>query len=582
MGEEREINRDVELVDSRGLRHSLLLFWALSCKDEHSELTVDASISRMIGCDEEDERTLLRYRTRFASSAIIVEPICSTEGVIERVFENRRAEMSPDISFYSKDEYPHRDFALTCGIRAFFCFPLCSPGRVGVMEIVSTRNQDVGILESFCTSFKLQKYENPVLGRVLEEVCQTFHLPLTQYWTCKGGFYYSLNQFSGRDFENLAPWCQFKDACLCKGFNRLLGVSNRSAGAFFCSNISALSITKYHLAHYAKNLGSIACFTIYLLVLEEEKEYGREYALEFFLPSQEMDNDYPQTLLNCIWTKVRESLPNCKLAAREREKPGQVLLVKVINSSTHSQPKSFEVGHPQSSLPHNEGSEFTHTLELFEKGPNQISNSKSYEEAALCYFGGFIIDNLVEVSSDDEDVEPVTPESEQLKKSKIPCTVENVNKHFGRPLKDAAKSFGLSQSTVKRICRDVHIECWESGKSQKTDGKSEAKDFSLATSSLPNRCVATDISQDINMMTVKVTYDARTIRFELPSSSGLEELENSVIKRLQLDRKSFSIKYQDDEDDWIDITCDEDVQECMKVSRSLKKPTIKMKLGPAY
>ena len=62
--------------------------------------------------------------------------------------------------------------------------------------------------------------------------------------------------------------------------------------------------------------------------------------------------------------------------------------------------------------------------------------------AELCYFGGFIIDNLVEVSSDDEDVEPVTPESEQLKKSKIPCTVENVNKHFGRPLKDAAKSFG--------------------------------------------------------------------------------------------------------------------------------------------
>ncbi|WOH16345.1 hypothetical protein DCAR_0935896 [Daucus carota subsp. sativus] len=202
--------------------------------------------------------------------------------------------------------------------------------------------------------------------------------------------------------------------------------------------------------------------------------------------------------------------------------------------------------------------------------------------AELCYFGGFIVDNLVEVSSDDEDVEPVTPESEQLKKSKIPCTVENVNKHFGRPLKDATKSFGLSQSIVKRRCRDVDIECWESGKSQKIDGKSEAKEFSLATSSLPNRRVVTDISHDINMMTVKVTYNARTIRFELPSSSGLDELENSVIKRLHLDRKSFSIKYQDDEDDWIDITCDEDVQECMKVSRSLKKPTIKMKLGPAY
>ncbi|WOH16343.1 hypothetical protein DCAR_0935894 [Daucus carota subsp. sativus] len=192
------------------------------------------------------------------------------------------------------------------------------------------------------------------------------------------------------------------------------------------------------------------------------------------------------------------------------------------------------------------------------------------------------VDNPLEVSPDDEDVEPVTPASKRLKKSKIPCTIENISKHFGRPIKDAADSFGLSVSTFKRRCRDVDIEWWESRTSQKTDGKSGAKHLSSDTFSLPNRRVVTHSSQDFNMMTIKVTYDARIIKFKLSTSSGLEELENSVIKRLNLDRKSFCLKYQDDADDWIDITCDEDVLECMEVSRSLKKSIIEMKLGPAY
>ena len=57
-------------------------------------------------------------------------------------------------------------------------------------------------------------------------------------------------------------------------------------------------------------------------------------------------------------------------------------------------------------------------------------------------FHGFTVDNHVEVSPDDEDVELVTPASKRLKKSKIPCTKENISKHFERPIKDAAESFG--------------------------------------------------------------------------------------------------------------------------------------------
>lgn len=45
--------------------------------------------------------------------------------------------------------------------------------------------------------------------------------------------------------------------------------------------------------------------------------------------------------------------------------------------------------------------------------------------------------------SPDEGIEYAsTLASKRLEKSEIPFTAENIRKHFGRPLKDAAESFG--------------------------------------------------------------------------------------------------------------------------------------------
>ncbi|WOH16346.1 hypothetical protein DCAR_0935897 [Daucus carota subsp. sativus] len=430
MAEESENHSDEEVVNSWGLRQSLVLFWVPIWDQNHYDFTVDTNRSRFFGCDKEDQRALKLYWAHFDNFPIM----------IERVFLSRSLEMSPNIKYYSEEEYPQRDFALSCGIRASFCFSIGD----GVMVIVSTRNQDIVTLDTFCKSLEdwsglrcnfrdrqlLQQYANPVLDRLLEAVRQRFHLPLTQYWTYS---YYLLRQFS-----------QFSDSDSEK---------NGSHGAFFCKNISALSITEYPLAHYARNWGSIACFTIYISIMfkdedDDEKEKERVYVLEFFLPSQETDNDYPHNWLNSIWTTVRESLLNTKLAPREREKLGPVLSFEVINSSIQTEPTAFEIGHPQSSLPHYEGSEFTRTSKWFEKCPDESSNSNSYEEAAVGETSVRTLneashqlrrseeyfktkrktltaerDNLIEVSpGDDEDVEPMTSASKRLKKSKMLVT----------------------------------------------------------------------------------------------------------------------------------------------------------------
>ncbi|KAK1353415.1 hypothetical protein POM88_052550 [Heracleum sosnowskyi] len=166
---------------------------------------------------------------------------------------------------------------------------------------------------------------------------------------------------------------------------------------------------------------------------------------------------------------------------------------------------------------------------------------------------------------------------------------ESLTKHFGRPLDDAAKSFGGNRSTFKRVCRGHGIKRWQFGNkrmgssiSSKLGTKLNDKVPSRRKLSCSGKAPVTDTAvvprQNMNKMIVKATYNDVTIRFELFDLSGLAELQDNVIERLQLERSSFSIKYQDDEGDWILIACDKDVRECMELSRSLNKTTIKMLL----
>lgn len=58
-----------------------------------------------------------------------------------RVYRNKMPEITPDISYYSKGDYSHRDFALSCGIRTSICLPVFEYNygfRNGVLELVST------------------------------------------------------------------------------------------------------------------------------------------------------------------------------------------------------------------------------------------------------------------------------------------------------------------------------------------------------------------------------------------------------------------------------------------------------------
>ena len=118
----------------------------------------------------------------------------------------------------------------------------------------------------------------------------------------------------------------------------------------------------------------------------------------------------------------------------------------------------------------------------------------------------------------------------------------------------------VSRSTFKCICRDNGIKRWRSHK-KKLDSQNSSK-LRRVNAEEPSRtnsyCHNISPLQETDMITVKATYNEIAIIFEVLDSSGKVDLENNVIERLRMKRKrdTFSIKYQDDEGDWVLIACD--------------------------
>ncbi|KAK1403058.1 hypothetical protein POM88_002663 [Heracleum sosnowskyi] len=130
--------------------------------------------------------------------------------------------------------------------------------------------------------------------------------------------------------------------------------------------------------------------------------------------------------------------------------------------------------------------------------------------------------------------------SVEVKKPEKDISFDILSEHFGKSLDDAASSFHVSRSTFKRICRSHGIRRWQCGKSR----------MGIRGSSKLRKT-----SQDMDKINVKATYNGVAIRFDLLNSSGMAELEDNVIERLKLERDAFSIKYEDEEGDWVLIAC---------------------------
>lgn len=79
-----------------------------------------------------------------------------------------------------------------------------------------------------------------------------------------------------------------------------------------------------------------------------------------------------------------------------------------------------------------------------------------------------------------------------------------------------------------------------------------------------------------SLLTVKATYRDDTIRFKLdPYVVGCSQLYKEVAKRFKLQESAFQLKYLDDDEEWVMLVTDSDLQECLEILNGMRKHTVK-------
>ncbi|KAM7491490.1 hypothetical protein LguiA_034411 [Lonicera macranthoides] len=147
---------------------------------------------------------------------------------------------------------------------------------------------------------------------------------------------------------------------------------------------------------------------------------------------------------------------------------------------------------------------------------------------------------------------------------------EELKRHFGKKINDAAKTFGVSRSTMKRACRVNGIKRWPFPKRKKFNPSpsnlkhvnrfacldaEQIPEFGIcepscsypppmnAPANVAQTITNATPKQDVRTVTIKATYGVEIIRFQLSFSSRKEDLIEKVTRRLPLKDGTFNIKY---------------------------------------
>ncbi|KAM7266527.1 hypothetical protein ACFE04_004424 [Oxalis oulophora] len=86
-------------------------------------------------------------------------------------------------------------------------------------------------------------------------------------------------------------------------------------------------------------------------------------------------------------------------------------------------------------------------------------------------------------------------------------------------------------------------------------------------------CSSSSLNRSI--ITIRATYKDETIRFKFDPSAGCFQLYEKVGKKLNLQNGTFQLKYLDDEDEWVMLVSDSDLQECVEVMEYLGTHKVK-------
>ncbi|KAF8405538.1 hypothetical protein HHK36_010445 [Tetracentron sinense] len=258
-------------------------------------------------------------------------------GLPGRVFLGKVPEWTPNVRFFSRDEYLRIDYAHRYDVRGTLALPVFGRGSqtcLGVVEVVMT-TENINYrteFENVCKALEAVDLRSsevlgtpdvkacnnsyqaalPEIKEVLRSICEAHRLPLAQTWVpciqqgkrgCRHSdenYAYCVSTIDSACYVTDPHIWGFHEACSEHHLFRGQGVTGRAFTTnqpCFSTDITAFSKTEYPLSHYARMFGLHSAVAIRLRSIYNESV---EYVLEFFLPVDCRDTEEQNQMLNSL------------------------------------------------------------------------------------------------------------------------------------------------------------------------------------------------------------------------------------------------------------------------------------------
>ncbi|EOA17947.1 hypothetical protein CARUB_v10006357mg [Capsella rubella] len=554
-------------------------------------------------------------------------------GLPGRVFLRRMPEWTPDVRFFTSEEYPRIGYARMYKVRASLALPLfqgASGNCVAVMEMVTTRRslEHASQLHTIChalQAFDLRTSQTSIVpaslklhtevASILQGICSSHGLPLAITWGHQDDSS-SLSAITSACYAADQDSRCFLAAC---SEHHLFGGQGIAGRAFatkkqcFATDVAIFSKWSHPLSHYARMLDLHAALAVPLLT---RRNRTVQFVLEFFFPRDCLDIQTQRLTLASQLNIHFQSSPHLMVDDQLAE--------EVRDTAT----------------------------------PLTDEDPKGKQQVSLSFSSSSSLESRKRKTKAEHDI-----------------TLETLRQHFAGSLKDAAKNIGVCPTTLKRICRQHGISRWPSRKikkvghslrklqvvidsvegvqgslhlasfyssfpqlqssstssfplinptqtihvppksppsssgSQSSSGSStccsseeqqlggfqkpalshpqvlplsilhEDQRPARVTSSLPPLPSATAPRKAKEGMKVKAMFRDSMLRMCLQPHSCLADLRREIAKRFGMDdvlTSNFVLKYMDDDQEWVLLTCEADLEECIQVYKSSLEKTIRI------
>ncbi|PWA78602.1 NIN-like protein [Artemisia annua] len=400
------------------------------------------------------------------------------------------------------------------------------------------------------------------IQEALKIVCQSHHITLAQVWIASldENHVHSLSSWedaqtrrvlglklTGCIDEDSTKYCRsfqyYHDACdllPLQPDQELVLKTLQDYEPRFCKNIPQLGTYKFMGWDCTAATDAVRSLTICMRNLHTG---DFNYVFEFLWIS----NSFYPTLLEKLLLKIKRCLPSFKFASGTEI--GDTLHVTEVGNHRNKKIKKFDIFQLKrlSSIP-----------EALKEGKKQAAEAMNKGKKAM-------VVNYNACSKEKRDT------------TEIELSREDIEQHYGKTMKKAAEELGVSLSTLKRKHSKLGMSGWQGPDLPQrkaynsNENQSNDKDNGVIQDPSPvkrneNTVIKAELADDIIKLHLGI------------SEATFVTVENDIGKKFKLKHGTFKIKYLDEDEEWILMTSDQDLSDCIQNSRNVDRSAVRLRV----